>query len=159
MDGDFSYERSAQDVLDRIRDYGPVRMAKILGKKIFWTWSQGTYQAQRYAFGYDVEEANNKFYYSTLLSDYLMRDEQPLREIINSMMRAQYMVLFGLMLVTIYDDRKKSVEKYRWLYYSLIATVLMLMVWEMKSRYILHCYPLMCILACRALENNAISLN
>lgn len=150
MNGDFSYDRSFDDVLQRIEDYGAVRMTKIFAKKIHWTWMQGTYQAQRYGFGVDVDNALEKFEYETFLTKYLCKDTQKVRKIINASMRAQYMLLFAGMLIVFW--KKKDIDDFRVLYYIIIATMLILIIYEMKSRFILHCLPLMAVLACKGIE-------
>lgn len=150
MDGDFSYDRSGQDVLDRLQEYGPVRVTKILLKKTFWLWSQGTYQAQRYAFGNDVSDGAEKFEYETGLTDFLLNDNQVFRKFLNSFMRAEYLLLFGLMIISLYKNRKK--EEFRLFYYVIMGTFLILLVYELKSRYILSLLPLMLVMAGDGME-------
>jgi hypothetical protein len=147
MDNDFAKDRSKQDVIDRVKEYGPWRMTKIFVKKTFWLWSQGTYQAQRYGFGSDVQDEDmlTKFEYQTILTNHLLRDDQPLRKILNSVMRDQYYVMFGLMILTMMDRRKT--ERYRGFYYAFIATFLIMLVYELKSRYVFHLFPLMIVMA------------
>lgn len=151
MDNDFSYDRSAADVIGRIKEYGPVRMIKIIVKKTFWLWSQGTYQAQRYAFGANALEWSEKFQYETVLTGYFMDDGQIARRLINSFMRAQYYVLFGLMILAF--ARKKNTERFRLFYYIIMATFLIMLVYELKSRYIMHLLPLMAVMAGDGMES------
>lgn len=150
MDGDFSYNRTGQDVLDRIEEYGPMRLTKILTKKTFWLWSQGTYQAQRYAFGSDTLNGLDKFEYETFLTEHLLHDSQLLRKFLNSFMRAEYLLLFALMILSMW--KTKCYEDFRIFYYLIIATFLMLLLWELKSRYILPLMPLMLIMAGDGIE-------
>lgn len=145
MDHDFSYDRSVQDVLHRIQEYGPYRMSKIIIKKTFWLWSQGTYQAQRYAFGPDVISGADKFEYETVLTDYLLTDSQFLRRCVNLLMRTEYLVVFGLMVLSMFKTRRY--EQFRVFYYIITATFLIMLVYELKSRYILHLLPFMMIMA------------
>jgi len=145
QDNNFSYDRTAQDVIDRIKEYGPVRLTKILTKKTFWLWTQGTYQAQRYAFGNDVVNVLDKFEYETFATKYLLNDQQVVRKVLNAFMRAQYYTMFGLMILTI--SKKKNVDKFRIFYYIIIATFLAMIIHELKSRYILHLTPFMIIMA------------
>ena len=145
QDNNFSYDRTAQDVINRVVEYGPVRLTKILTKKTFWLWTQGTYQAQRYAFGPDMINALDKFEYETFTTKYLMQDTQITRKAINAFMRAQYYAMFGLMILTMY--KKKNTERFRIFYYIIIATFLAMLIYELKSRYILHLVPLMVIMA------------
>ncbi len=150
MDMDFSYDRTAQDVIDRIVDYGPIKTTEILAKKTFWLWTQGTYQSQRYGFGIDTQLEEEKFEYSTILTNHLLNDTQPLRRMINAFMRAQYLIIFALMVITLW--KKKDISDIRIWYYIIIATFLTMIVYELKSRYIFQCIPAMAILACQALE-------
>ncbi len=150
MDNDFSYDRTAQDVIDRVVEYGPIRLGKILIKKTFWLWSQGTYQAQRYAFGNDVAVGTDKFEYDTFLTGHLLRDDQPLRVLLNSLMRAQYLVVFALMIFSFAKTKRRA--DFRLFYYIIMATFLALIVYELKSRYILQIMPFMMIMAGDAME-------
>lgn len=151
MDGDFSYDRDAGDIVARIQEYGSLKTVKILAMKTFWLWTQGTYQAQRYGFGLDVENERDKFEYETIITKRLLNDEQKVRKVVNAFMRAQYMIMFALMTYTLW--RKKDISDMRILYYIIIATFLIMIVYELKSRYIFHCFPGMAVMSCWALEN------
>ena len=65
-------------------------------------------------------------------------------------MRNQYIVLFALMVVMLWKN--KDISDKREIYYVIVATFLILIVYEMKSRFIFHCIPLMAILGCGAFE-------
>ena len=113
---------------------------------------QGTYQADRYGFGINTISEEEKFEYVTVATKHLLNDGQRTRKIINSFMRDQYILLFFLMVVMLWKN--KDISDKREIYYVIIATFFALIVYEMKSRFILHCLPLMSILACGALEIN-----
>ena len=150
MDNNFSYDRSFDDVVDRVKEYGPKRMTVLLGKKTFWLWSQGTYQAERYAFGIDVTESSEKFEYDTVLTGHLLDNGQILRRLINSMMRSEYLVIFALFIWSLV--RKENINRYRLFYYCFTATFLIMIVYELKSRYIFHLLPFMVILSQKYLD-------
>lgn len=149
MDNDLSYERNWDDIINRVEDYGPTKLTKIIGKKTFWLWTQGTYQAERYAFGSDVSNELDKFEYKTVATKHLMSNDQIARKLINSFMRAQYLILFlGMVINILFSMYKKSdIESERELYYILIGTLLIMLIWELKSRYIIMCIPPMAIMA------------
>lgn len=157
MDNDFSYDRSFSDIINRVKAYGPYRLSKILTKKTFWLWSQGTYQAERYGFGGDVSIWSEKFSEETILTNYLLNSGQLLRKIINSLMRAQYLAVFLLMICEFWNE--KNMEQYRLFYYLFFATFLIMIVYEMKSRYILHLLPMMVIFAVRFIEEHSFLKN
>lgn len=156
MDNDFSYDRDFDDIVNRVKSYGPIKITKIITQKTFWLWSQGTYQAERYAFGADASNYCDKFEYETILTKYLLNSEQTLRKLINAFMRAQYLILFFLMTLTFWKENE--IEKYRLFYYIVFATFAIMLVYELKSRYIFQLFPLMVIFAVRSIENLNIKL-
>ena len=106
---------------------------------------QGTFQVQRYAFGLDTQVWMDKFEYETFAVKYLLNDTQVTRKFINSFMRSQYLAVFVLMVF--YMWKSNTVAKDRVFYYIMMATFLIMLVYELKSRYILHCLPGMILMA------------
>lgn len=145
MDQSFSYNRSLDDVLNRIYEYGPVKLTNILIKKTIWAWTEGTYQSGRYAFGLNTNNGNEKFYYATPLEKYIMNDTQLTRRVITSFCRVQY--LFYLFLMCYSTIRNKNYDSYRIGKLIFLGTIAALMFYELKSRYIIHCFPFMIIFA------------
>ena len=78
-----------------------------------------------------------------------MSNDQITRKLINSFMRAQYLILFLGMVINILFSmyKKRNIESERELYYILIGTFLIMLIWELKSRYIIMCIPPMVIMA------------
>ncbi len=150
MDNDFSYDRTWGDYFLRLKEYGPLRLLKILIKKTFWLWTQGTYQAQRYAFGLDVLVATDKFETNTILTEYLRMDHQKLRMFINAFTRVQYFLMFGLMTLKFWS--RKNIDHLRAFYYMFAGTFFVMLIYELKARYILYLLPFMVIIAVSALD-------
>lgn len=130
---------------------------KLFGRKIFWEWSQGTYQAQRYAFGIEIFGTSNdeqllKFQYVTPVTQFLLNDGQIIRRIINSLCRAQYLALFLFMIIGMFKLKGDEMDKYRMFIYLMFGTFLVLFFYELKSRYVLHCIIPMVVLALRGCE-------
>ncbi len=123
----------------------------LFGRKIFWTWTQGTYQAQRYGFGNDAEQSSDKFDYETAATKYLCKDIQRGRKIVNLVCRAQYLALFFFMTVGLFSMEQER-EAYRIFLYVMVLTFMILVFYEMKSRYILHCIIPMMMYALRGLR-------
>lgn len=120
---------------------------KLFSKKIFWTWTQGTYQAQRYGFGINAATYNEKFEYETFATKFLMNDDQIFRKAINAVCRAEYLIMFGLMIIGMWNFNTEKREQFRIFYYIIFGTFLILIFYEMKSRYVFSCIPAMLILA------------
>ncbi|MCB6571883.1 hypothetical protein LI142_20495 [Eubacterium limosum] len=142
QDGTHSIDRNMKDVVERIRGYDVKEVTEIIAKKEYWMWMEGTYQAQRYAFGENSDESNSKFYYETAATKYLMNNEQTLRKVIDSFIYSQYFILFVLML---YWFVRPQSDKLSVIYLVYMGMFLFYVFWEIKSRYIISLYPFMMI--------------
>lgn len=142
QDGSHSPDREFDDVKERLQELGIEKTLKIIGKKVFWTWSEGTYQASRYAFGSEPVAALDKFEKETLATKYVLDSSQPIRRLLDSVMRAQYIVLFAL---TIFMFRKKYSTEYSLFILLFAANMVFYVFWEIKSRYIIPLCPLQVI--------------
>lgn len=145
MDFSMSFERTWQDVWDRVAEYGPWRLGKIFARKILWTWMEGTYQAQRYAFGENAEFMPAKFAAPTWLTPYLQNDYQQGRQFLNSVIRAQYLLFFTMMVL--YLAGRRRCQQLDLLLIPVFATFFLLIFFEIKSRYIFTLYPAMLLWA------------
>ena len=65
-------------------------------------------------------------------------------------MRAENLLLFGLMIVSLYKTRKR--DEFRLFYYAIMGTFLILLVYEWKSRYIFSLPPLMLVMTGDGME-------
>ncbi len=146
-------EKSFQDFSHLLLSRDITQNTKLFSRKIFWTWSQGTYQAERYGFGNNVTVYSEKFEYETVATKYLMNDGQILRKAVNAMCRAEYLFLFGFMIVELWHLDAAGRDRFRIFYYLLFGTFLILIFYEMKSRYVFSCIPAMLLLAARGGEN------
>nr|WP_302598880.1 hypothetical protein [uncultured Cellulosilyticum sp.] len=144
QDDSHDANRTPSQIIDRIKGYSAKEMLELIGKKVFWTWGEGTYQAARYGFGANVENEEDKFLYTTPITKYLKTNEQPLRQIVNSIMRSQYIILLGFSLIYCVKERKDDVKV---IYLVILGTLIFYTIWEIKSRYIIHLYPFMLLAA------------
>ena len=145
--------RTFEDFKALLFDRSLLTNIKIFGKKIFWLWTQGTYQAQRYGFGYNMTDPSEKFMHQTVLTNHFMSTDFILPTIVIQIMRSQYMALFVLMIVGICRVVKnKLYDIYRLFTYLFFGTFLILIIYEMKSRYVLHLSVCMIIFAICGLQ-------
>ncbi|MCI9524111.1 MAG: hypothetical protein HFF01_03570 [Erysipelotrichaceae bacterium] len=145
MDQSFSYDRSLEDVITRMQEYGPWKMTQILVKKTAWAWGEGTYQSGRYAFGLNTDMANEKFEYATFIEKYITLDSQFIRRFITTFSRCQYVLYFFFMTYALW--RKKDPSFYRLGGVIYLGTFVALLFYELKSRYVMHCFPFMILFA------------
>lgn len=151
QDGSHSAERSLNEVIDRLKGYSPKEILGIIGKKTYWTWMEGTYQAQRYSFGEDKGDAYlDKFEYDTPVLKFIANSGQKARNILNSLLYAQYIVLFALMILGIISDLGRKMKVVNLLF---IGFFMFYLFWEIKSRYIFSLYPFMIMYAVFVLVN------
>ncbi len=148
----FDGERTFEEFYTLLMSRNVKQNIKLFGRKILWTWSQGTYQAQRYGFGGDAGSVQEKFEYETPLTSFFLNNEQTAPRLVNSVMRAQYMALFFFMIMGILGMKEEDRKKYRIFIYLCFGTFLILVFYEMKSRYVLHCLIAMIVLGLRGAE-------
>lgn len=145
-------ERTFEDFYSLLMSRNAKQNIKLFGRKILWTWSQGTWQAQRYGFGGDAGSALDKFEYETPLTRFFLNNEQLAPKLANSVMRAQYLVSFFFMILGMFKMNEEDRKKYRIFIYLCFGTFLILIFYEMKSRYVLHCFIAMVVLGLRGME-------
>lgn len=149
----FDGERTFDDFITLLLSRNVEQNIKLFGRKIFWTWSQGTWQAQRYGFGGDAVNVLDKFEYETPFTRFFLNNEQIAPKLANSIMRAQYMAFFFFMILGLFNMDEEDIRKYRIFIYLCFGTFLILVFYEMKSRYVLHCLISMIVLGFRGMEN------
>lgn len=145
QDSSHSSKWTSRDYTDRIKELGFVRITKLISKKIAWTWTEGTYQVERYAFGQELEK---QYYYDTFLTSKVFETDSNLRNILEYLMKGQYFVLMILSLFGIvFEDEDMDKNKIYLLFYLVVGIFCFYVIWEIKSRYIYCLYPIFLILA------------
>lgn len=156
QDGSHDVNRSMADVMNRLESYSIKDILNIGVKKTFWTWTEGTYQAERYAFGEGVENELDKFEYVTPVTSFIKNPDSKVYSILETIMRAQYLIFAIMAFIGAFKVRKDK----RWdtIILLFIGYFLFYLLWEIKSRYIFSLYPFMIIFAWRALVSDKSSL-
>lgn len=152
QDGSHSTEWTFGDVKNRIQELGPQRLLKLLCKKQYWLWTEGTYQVERYAFGTGAPE---QFSYTTTVTNMIYDvDNSKARKALEYLMKGQYFVLIVLSLIDlIIKDKDETIKnKKDILLYTIIGFFCFYTIWEIKSRYIYCLYPIFLILSTQGIE-------
>lgn len=147
QDGTHSKEWTFKDVQNRIQELGPIRLLKLLCKKQYWLWTEGTYQAERYAFGYGSAE---RFEYQTGITEEIEDVENSIiKKTLEYIMKGQYLIfiILAFLDLIIIDKDKEIEDKKEFLLYIIIGLFCFYTIWEMKSRYIYVLYPIFLILS------------
>lgn len=136
----------------RIKRMGVKGLTSVLSRKIFWQWTEGTYQAELYGFGvYD-----DGFEYETFLTEKVKGNENSmLRYIIEYIIKGQYFIISVLSFigVIIKNEDEETNKKIDLLYLFIMGIFSFYVIWEMKSRYIYCLYPIFIILASKGIKN------
>lgn len=147
QDASHSTQWTFQDVINRTKELGIKRLTKLLTKKEFWLWTEGTYQVERYAFGNGTKDL---FYYETPVTIKISNPETSrTRKALDYLMKGQYFILVFLSLIELIIKEKEELIKNKkdLLLYFIIGMFCFYLIWEMKSRYIYCLYPIYLILA------------
>lgn len=152
QDGSHSTEWTFYDVKNRIQELGPQRLLKLLCKKQYWLWTEGTYQVERYVFGTGSLE---QFSYMTPITEMIYDVENSkIRKALEYLMKGQYFILIVLSLADlIIKDKDETIKnKKDLLLYMIIGLFCFYTIWEIKSRYIYCLYPIFLILSSEGIE-------
>jgi len=144
QDGSHSLNRNFNDIIYRIfYENGILETLKIIFKKIFWMWTEGTYQSERYGFW------NLGLIHSSI------------RNLVKFL---SYTLYFSLILLSCihfsyksFFNRINNLDKSKpiLLIYIVILNFLFLLfyaIWEIKSRYIYALYPYLIITSFGGME-------
>lgn len=141
QDGTHSTDWTWQDCVEKYKSMGWKKVTKVLAKKTVWMWTEGTYQAQRYAFG----DATAVYTKENLLTHELRNLDGTIRNSLNLIIKGQYYIYMLLALLGVL--KLKSKREYSLLLYAVCGIACFYLIWEMKSRYIYSLYPVFMIFA------------
>ncbi|MCM1234890.1 MAG: hypothetical protein NC489_32720 [Ruminococcus flavefaciens] len=136
QDGTHSADWTWQDCVEKYRQLGWKKVVRIMIKKEVWMWTEGTYQAQRYAFGDSMAVYTHE--------NFLTKDLRNLggycRSLLNLITKGQYYIYMLLALLGI--KKLKYNREISLLLYIVCGMACFYLIWEIKSRYIYSLYPI-----------------
>lgn len=141
QDGTHSTDWTWQDCVEKYKSMGWKKVTKVLAKKTVWMWTEGTYQAQRYAFG----DATAVYTKENSLTHELRNLDGTIRNRLNLITKGQYYIYMLLALLGVLKLKLK--REYSLLLYAVCGMACFYLIWEMKSRYIYSLYPVFMIFA------------
>lgn len=143
-----------QSISNTLSETGLSDLARMYFKKLVWTWTEGTYQMERYGLGNDTSSSKggrmgfvmDRYSYTNVVTDLFKADSS-----YRSGLQWLMYVLNFLMYVCIFIRLVGGIRTKRFEETSLILVVLgfigFYLLWEIKSRYIYPVYPLLIVLA------------
>ncbi|WP_017815018.1 ArnT family glycosyltransferase [Paenibacillus shenyangensis] len=141
-----------QAIQDKVTSMTLGELAELYYKKLIWTWTEGTYQVERYGIGNERSASGGMgfvmggYSYSTAITQ-LFAGDSVYR---SGLMWILYAINF-LMFIFILVRLTGAIRRKRYDEVSLVLVILgfigFYLLWEIKSRYIYPVYPLLIILS------------
>ncbi|MBT2292773.1 glycosyltransferase family 39 protein [Paenibacillus albidus] len=149
-----SVELFKESISHKLSEATAGELVKMYYNKLVWTWTEGTYQVERYGIGNDSSSDSgrkmgfimDRYSYTTWATDWLKADSK-YRSGLLRVLYVMNILMYGFLLVRLISSiRAKRFEET-----SLILVVLgfigFYLLWEIKSRYIYPVYPLLIVLS------------
>ncbi|MDS0528381.1 glycosyltransferase family 39 protein [Clostridium sp. SHJSY1] len=156
--GKYNKEKSTElfkeKIEKRFEEYTIIDFVEMYYKKIIWTWTEGTYQIERYGLGSnskgavskDINSIDGVYSYTTPATDLFYAGS----EYRSGLIFILYVMNF-LMYCFIFVRLKNGIRTKRFDEVFLILIILgfigFYILWEIKSRYIYPVYPLLIVLS------------
>lgn len=132
-------------------------LAEMYYKKMIWTWTEGTYQMDRYGLGNDGSSGNvrnargmggiaGSYSYSTFATD-LFADDSKYRKALLWIVYGLNILMYCFILVRLIGGIKAKRFDEVPLILVILGFIGFYILWEIKSRYIYPVYPLLIVLS------------
>ncbi len=156
--GNYNKEKSTElfkkEIKNKLSNLTFSDLAKMYYKKIVWTWTEGTYQVERYGIG--VESSSNKgqgremvmgnYSYTTFATDLFKGDSQYRSGLLWILYVMNFLMYCFIFIRLISGIKAKRFDEI-FLILVILGFIGFYILWEMKSRYIYPVYPLLIILS------------
>jgi hypothetical protein len=156
--GNFNKEKSSElfkeEIKNKLNSATNIELLNMYYRKLLWTWTEGTYQVERYGMGFDASQVSPKqkgyilgaYCYSTYYTELFCGGSKYRK----GLFWAVYVVNF-LMYCCIFIRLVKCLRTKKFNELLLVLVVLgfiaFYLLWEIKSRYIFPVYPILLILS------------
>lgn len=134
-------EVNLQVIKDRLKDYGVKGYLKFLNHKLTINWNDGTYFA--------VEKLKRDPIKNTKMHSYIIGENKSYYVYMSQFM---YIILFFGIVLSAIKNFKSKINIYTLGYIALFGTMLFLLLWESRSRYIVIMLPMMIYCSIDGLE-------
>lgn len=142
-----------EGIAEKLTAASPGELMSMYFKKIVWTWTEGTYQIDRYGIGNDNNGWNRGrvsimggYSYSTFATKWFAGNSWP-RTMLLWCLYAMNMLMYGFILVRLIGSiRSKRYEEVS-LVLVLLGFIGFYILWEIKSRYLYPVYPLLMVMS------------
>jgi hypothetical protein len=124
-------------------------------KKLIWTWTEGTYQVERYGIGNDVSSGNrgrmagavmDRYSYTNAATD-LFKEDSKYRSGLLSVLHSLNILMYGCMLIRLISGIRAGRYEETSVILVILGFIGFYLLWEIKARYIYPVYPLLIIIS------------
>ncbi|MFP7289094.1 glycosyltransferase family 39 protein [Shouchella clausii] len=129
-------------------------LANLYFKKLVWTWTEGTYQLDRYGIGGEGGRAADRaagpvmggYVYSTAVSE-LFQGESPYRSGLLWLLYCMNFLMYCGMLIRLIGGIRSHRRDEVFLVLVVLGFIGFYLLWEIKSRYLFPVYPVLIVLS------------
>lgn len=158
VQGKYNKEKSAElfkeKIEKKLEDYTIVDLAEMYYKKIIWTWTEGTYQIERYGLGSDSKGGfskdnslvNSVYSYTTPATDIFDLGSKYRSGLIFILYVMNFLMYCFILFRLIIGVKIKRFDEV-FLILVILGFIGFYILWEIKSRYIYSVYPLLIVLS------------
>lgn len=152
-DKERSKELFIEEMKRKFRTATAKEIVNMYYNKLIWTWTEGTYQIDRYGIGVDPPSIKNKklfimggYHYSTNATKLFNKDNRYRGTLLWILYVMNFLIYCFILIKLIHSVRYQRFKE------ALLVIVLLgflgfYLVWEIKSRYLYPIYPILLILS------------
>ncbi|MNC21234.1 hypothetical protein D3C75_692040 [compost metagenome] len=150
---DKSSELFKEEISRKLSEAGAGDLLKMYTKKLVWTWTEGTYQMERYGIGNGsstigrgMGAVGDKYSYTTFATE-LFKGDSNARVGLTWAMYAMNILMYGFILVRLTGSLKSGRFAETPLVLVVLGFIGFYLLWEIKSRYLFPVYPLLLVMS------------
>lgn len=151
VQGKYNKEKSTELFKEKIgkklEDYTIVDLVEMYYKKIIWTWTEGTYQIERYGLGSDMKGVVNSVYIYTTPATDIFDLGSKYRSVLIFILYVMNFLMYCFILFRSINGVKIKRFDEVFLILVILGFIGFYVLWEIKSRYIYPVYPLLIVLS------------
>ena len=133
-------------------------MLKMYYKKLVWTWTEGTYQIDRYGIGVTAsfDRRGNRllggYCYNNMATD-LLKEDSAIRSYLLFMLYITNFLKYCFIFIRAINSIRTRSFSELLLVLVILGFIAFYLLWEIKSRYIYPVYPMLIILSYLGLKD------
>ncbi|AIQ45071.1 membrane protein [Paenibacillus sp. FSL R7-0273] len=148
-----STELFKEEINNKLADASTGDLVKMYYKKLIWTWTEGTYQMERYGIGNDSSSGDrgrmvgmvmDRYSYTNAATD-LFKGDSGYRSGLLWMMYVLNLLMYGGIMVRLIGSIRAGRYGETPLVLVLLGFIGFYLLWEIKARYIFPVYPLLIV--------------